>query len=61
MAKVTSKYPGQLVVEQSRESRLHSFDQATERHRKRQSANAAGRPLDRGWTRDDIYKRGRSR
>jgi bifunctional DNA-binding transcriptional regulator/antitoxin component of YhaV-PrlF toxin-antitoxin module len=53
--------PGKLVVSQGRESRLHLFDQATERHRKRRPERATGRPRDRGWTREDLYRRGRSR
>jgi AbrB family looped-hinge helix DNA binding protein len=49
------------VAPQGRESQLRLFDQATERHRKRPAARAAGRPRDRGWTREDLYGRGRSR
>lgn len=45
----------------SRESQLRWFDQATERHRKRSGAHAAARPSDRGWKREDLYGRGRSR
>jgi bifunctional DNA-binding transcriptional regulator/antitoxin component of YhaV-PrlF toxin-antitoxin module len=52
--------PGKLAVSQGRESQLHLFDQATERHRKRRLARAAGRPRERGWTREDLYRRGRS-
>ena len=52
--------PGKLVPSQDRESRLRLFDQATERHRKRRPARAAKRPGDRGWTREDLYGRGRS-
>jgi len=43
-----------------RESQLRWFDQATERHRKRPSAHAPGRPRGRGWRREDLYGRGRS-
>jgi len=46
---------------QGRESRLHWFDQATERQRKRRPASPAGRPGGRGWNREDLYGRGRSR
>jgi bifunctional DNA-binding transcriptional regulator/antitoxin component of YhaV-PrlF toxin-antitoxin module len=60
--------PGkQLAGEDDRESRLRLFDQATKRHPKRPSARKAGpisnaqRPQDRGWTREDLYRRGRSR
>lgn len=44
----------------SRESQLRWFDQATERHSKRSAVHAAQRPRDRGWTREDLYLRGRS-
>jgi len=53
--------PGKHTGLQSRESRLYWFDQATERHRKRPSARAAARPRNRGWRREDLYHRGRSR
>jgi AbrB family looped-hinge helix DNA binding protein len=43
------------------EMRLRLFDQATERHRKRTSGLRAKKPQDRGWTREDLYGRGRSR
>lgn len=46
---------------QSRESRLHWFDQATERQRKRASEQAMERPRGRGWKREDLYGRARSR
>ena len=41
-------------------ARLRLFDQATERHRRRPSPGAHARG-DRGWTREDLYVRGRSR
>ena len=53
--------PGKQAAVQSRESQLRLFDQATERHHKRPSARAAGRPPGRGWKREDLYQRGRSR
>lgn len=53
--------PGKPAVPRDRESRLRLFDQATERHRKRPSAPTLERPRDRGWRREDLYKRGRSR
>ena len=53
--------PGKQAVSQDRESQLRLFDQATDRHRKRRSERAAGRPRDRGWSREDLYRRGRSR
>ena len=44
------------------ETRLRLFDQATERHRRpRTSKLKATRPRDRGWAREDLYTRGRSR
>ncbi len=46
---------------QDRESHLRWFDQATERHRKRPSARATQPPPNRGWRREDLYERGRSR
>ena len=53
--------PGKQLPTDDRESRLRLFDQATERHRKRPSARKTQRPRDRGWTREDLYGRGRSR
>jgi bifunctional DNA-binding transcriptional regulator/antitoxin component of YhaV-PrlF toxin-antitoxin module len=53
--------PGKHAASQSRESQLRLFDQATERHRKRASARATGRSRNRGWSREDLYTRGRSR
>jgi len=52
MAIVTSK------DQVSRELALRLFDQATERRRKRVSARATGRPRKRGWSREDLYRRG---
>ena len=53
--------PGKQAPPQDRESQLRWFDQATERNRKRPSTRAAQRPRDRGWSREDLYGRGRSR
>ena len=53
--------PGKQAAPQDRESQLRLFDQATERHRKRPSTRATKRPRDRGWRREDLYTRGRSR
>lgn len=46
-----------------RESRLHWFDQATERHRRRRekAIPQSKAPRDRGWRREDLYARGGSR
>ena len=52
---------GKQPVREDRESQLRLFDQATERHRKRSSTRRTRRPRDRGWKREDLYERGRSR
>jgi len=41
--------------------RLRLFDQATRRQRRRQKGVAAGGSTDRGWTREELYERGRPR
>ncbi len=46
---------------EDRESRLRLFDQATERIRRRGAPPSPKRPRDRGWTREELYVRGRSR
>jgi bifunctional DNA-binding transcriptional regulator/antitoxin component of YhaV-PrlF toxin-antitoxin module len=53
--------PGKHAASLSLESQLRLFDQATERHRGRASARAAARSRSRGWDREDLYRRGRSR
>ena len=52
--------PGKRAVPEDRELRLRLFDQATERQRRRPTARKAP-PRDRGWKREDLYGRGRSR
>ena len=44
-------------------ARLRLFDQATQRQARRNqlSPETAGGPGDRGWTREDLYSRGRAR
>jgi bifunctional DNA-binding transcriptional regulator/antitoxin component of YhaV-PrlF toxin-antitoxin module len=43
-------------------ARLKLFDQATARQRERErGARAVARPAKRGWTREDLYDRGRPR
>jgi bifunctional DNA-binding transcriptional regulator/antitoxin component of YhaV-PrlF toxin-antitoxin module len=42
-----------------KESRLRMFDQATARHRRSGNFKMKGSG-DRGWKREDLYKRGRS-
>jgi bifunctional DNA-binding transcriptional regulator/antitoxin component of YhaV-PrlF toxin-antitoxin module len=52
---------GKQRESQSRESQLRLFDKATERQRKRAPARGGARqPRSRGWTREDLYLRGRS-
>ena len=46
---------------EERTAKLRLFDQATERHRARPSAPATSQDRGRGWTREDLYLRGRSR
>jgi bifunctional DNA-binding transcriptional regulator/antitoxin component of YhaV-PrlF toxin-antitoxin module len=53
--------PGRQVATENREAQLRLFDQATERHRKRPKARAVEKPRDRGWKREDLHRRGRSR
>lgn len=45
----------------STEARLELFDAATARQAKRQRKKRVTRSLDRGWTRDELYDRDRSR
>ena len=65
-------YPiGARSDEDGVEERLRLFDQARERQRRRERARrrrkpsakrpAQGRVRDRGWKREDLYKRGGSR
>ena len=53
--------PGKQVITENRESQLRLFNQATERHRRRSAARPAKQPRERGWRREDLYRRGRSR
>jgi AbrB family looped-hinge helix DNA binding protein len=54
--------PGRAHLPLDREMSLKLFDAATERQRRRQSGQAKKRvPCSRGWTREDLYDRGRSR
>ncbi|MBI4475374.1 MAG: AbrB/MazE/SpoVT family DNA-binding domain-containing protein [Acidobacteria bacterium] len=52
---------GKNIVVEDRESKLRLFDQATERIRRRSAGRRRKRPRDRGWRREDLYDRGRSR
>jgi AbrB family looped-hinge helix DNA binding protein len=52
---------GQPAAPDNRDMRLRLFDQATERRDRSKAGPAAPRPpKDRGWTREDLYKRGRT-
>jgi AbrB family looped-hinge helix DNA binding protein len=42
-------------------ARLRLFDRATERQRQRERARPIAHGRDRGWTRDELYERGRAR
>jgi bifunctional DNA-binding transcriptional regulator/antitoxin component of YhaV-PrlF toxin-antitoxin module len=42
-------------------ARLRSFDKATDRQRRRNRAGALRPPAGRGWTRAELYDRGRAR
>jgi AbrB family looped-hinge helix DNA binding protein len=42
-------------------ARARLFDQATKRQRERQAATPATPASQRGWTREDLYDRGRAR
>jgi AbrB family looped-hinge helix DNA binding protein len=53
--------PGKQIDEDDRAARLRLFDQATERNHKRSPVGKVKRPPDRGWTREGLYGRGRSR
>lgn len=53
--------PGKHAVPEDPESRLRLFDQATERRRRLSAARRKRQPRDRGWAREDLYTRGRSR
>jgi AbrB family looped-hinge helix DNA binding protein len=45
----------------SPEERLRYFDEATQRERERKSPHVPSDTDDRGWTRDELYDRGRPR
>jgi bifunctional DNA-binding transcriptional regulator/antitoxin component of YhaV-PrlF toxin-antitoxin module len=42
-------------------ARLKTFDQATARQRLRERTSSLGRASGRGWTREELYDRGRPR
>jgi bifunctional DNA-binding transcriptional regulator/antitoxin component of YhaV-PrlF toxin-antitoxin module len=51
---------GKRAIVLDRESRLRLFDQATERQGRRATASRPAEPPDRGWSREDLYGRGRA-
>jgi AbrB family looped-hinge helix DNA binding protein len=54
--------PGsKLMVDVDPKSRLHWFDLATKRQQKRAATGSTWPALNRGWKREDLYERGRSR
>jgi AbrB family looped-hinge helix DNA binding protein len=53
--------PSHQESPEDRDARLRLFDQATERHRRRAASRKRTEPRERGWTRQDLYQRGRSR
>ncbi len=52
--------PSRRMAALDRESQLRRFDKATERLRKRQVPAQPAKPRGRGWSREDLYARGRS-
>lgn len=52
--------PCKRAVALDRESRLRLFDQATARQERRATAPWPEEPPDRGWSREDLYSRGRA-
>jgi len=54
--------PGGTVAPPGHEARLRYFDQASERQRRRnRSRGSARKGQSRGWTREELYARGRAR
>lgn len=52
---------GKTMPAEDRDAKLRLFDKATERHRRRASIPKS-KPLgNRGWTREELYNRGRPR
>lgn len=51
---------GKRTITVDREAQLRLFDQATERHRQRQVTQQPAQPADRGWSREELYDRGRA-
>jgi bifunctional DNA-binding transcriptional regulator/antitoxin component of YhaV-PrlF toxin-antitoxin module len=55
--------PHKRVTSVDRASKHRLFDLATKRRRRRSTASSIGTkpPLDRGWKRENLYERGRTR
>lgn len=52
---------GSVTTALSPQERLRHFDEATRRQERRQAAARHGAAKDRGWTREELYPRGRPR
>ena len=50
-----------LKTTQARQQRLSHFDQASKRQKARQARSPTREARSRGWTREELYFRGRSR
>ncbi len=50
---------GKRALPVDRALQLRMFDRATERVRDRATGLRAQKPQDRGWSREDLYRRGR--
>ncbi len=53
--------PGARRTRGTAKARARIFDQATRRQQERQAAHPAEAASDRGWTREELYGRGRAR
>jgi AbrB family looped-hinge helix DNA binding protein len=53
--------PARARPRHDRAARARLFDQATLRHRRRPKAGAVATATGRGWTREELYDRGRAR
>lgn len=53
--------PGKPILAENRDAKLRLFDKATERHRRRASIPKSKPQGNKGWTREELYGRGRPR
>ena len=53
--------PARKRARRDRSWRVRLFDQATKRQQERQDAHPAAAASERGWTREELYDRGRAR